>query len=258
MIGLVLLLATQQGGPWVARPASPTVGDTVVLGRVVPIARGGTGRTHPVERTELVEPLEAPVVGPAEDGLLVLHRLVLFAPGDHALAMPGVEVVHADGTVELVEGDTAFVTVTAVIPDTLAEPRPRPSQAPLARRLRRLERALAPIAVVLLALALWVARRRRAPRQVPGPPPAEPVPEPPLMRWMATGERRAVATLAALRLRRAVADRPPEAEWAEILGALERARFAPLAADDLAELVDRVDQMVARVAAAAAPPGAAA
>jgi hypothetical protein len=37
-------------------------------------------------------------------------------------------------------------------------------------------------------------------------------------------------------------------ELADVLRALERARFAPLGADDLAELVDRADVVAGRLA----------
>jgi len=90
------------------------------------------------------------------------------------------------------------------------------------------------------------------------------------MRWLGAGERRAVATVAVHRLRTAVAAHVPDAaraptaaawaatiatarpawpvdELADVLRALERARFAPLGADDLAELVDRADVIAGRL-----------
>jgi hypothetical protein len=42
-------------------------------------------------------------------------------------------------------------------------------------------------------------------------------------------------------------------ELGELLAALERARFAPLAADDLAELIDRADVLIERLEAEPAP-----
>ena len=49
------------------------------------------------------------------------------------------------------------------------------------------------------------------------------------------------------------AERPdwPVRELEDVLEALERARFAPLAGDDAAELVDRADQLVERLTAPA-------
>jgi hypothetical protein len=274
VIALLLLAAVLQDGPWTTRPAAPTVGDTIRLERFVPTPQGASGRTQPLEARELLEPLEPPDIRPAAGGLRVRHTVALFMPGLHALAMPSIEVLHPDGTVELIDGDTAIVAVAAVIPDSVTAPQPQPSQAPLSRPIRQPWRAAVPVAAAAALLSLWLLWLRRAPGRAAVALLAAKVPEPPLMRWLGTGERRAVATLAALRLRRAVAarlpaaapglaldawrrvvaeSRPdwPEREWLDILAALERARFAPLGADDLAELVDRVDQAVARLAAEA-------
>lgn len=273
-----LVLALAQGLAWRAAPAGATVGDTIVLERVVPAGAGARGRTRALDASELVEPLGVPEIVPAADGLRIRHRVALFAPGIHALAMPAIELLHPDGAVEVVLGDTAFVRVAAVIPDTLATPAPRPSQGPIGRPARRPWRAAAPVAVVVLLTGLWLAWRLRARREVVAEvtPDAAP-PDLPLMRWLAAGERRAVATIAVHRLRARVAGQVPDAarassvaEWAaavaaarpdwpvdevaDVLRALERARFAPLGADDLAELVDRADVAGARLVPGAEGP----
>jgi hypothetical protein len=90
------------------------------------------------------------------------------------------------------------------------------------------------------------------------------------MRWIGLGERRAVASLAADRLRRRLEagvpaagcslpleeclvvlarERPdwPLPEIEAVLTALDRARFAPLSGDDAAELVDRIDVLLDRL-----------
>jgi hypothetical protein len=272
MTPLALVLGLQ-AAVWAAHPAAPTVGDTVVLERLVPTATGALGRTRPLEASDQLEPLGAPAITPAPGGILVRHAVALFAPGTHTISMPAIEVLHPDGTVEAIVGDTAVVVVAAVVPDSLRDPRPMPSQAPIARPPRDVRRALLPGALVLLALAAWLAWRRRAPRTAGAAVPAATPAELPLMRWLAAGERRAVATVAAHRLRGAVAAvvpasaamtdtdawesvvgaaQPgwPVAELADTLRALERARFAPLAGHDLAELVDRTDVLFARVTAA--------
>ena len=271
MMVLVVLLAALQGSVWRASPQGATVGDTIVLARILPAAAGAHARTRGLDANALVEPLGAPEIRLAPEGLHVRHRVALFAPGVHALAMPAIELLHPDGSVEVVLGDTAFVRVAAVIPDTLAAPAPMPSQAPLGRALRRPALAAAPVAGVLLLLGLWLAWRLRPRRQVrPAAGGTSPV-DVPLMRWLGAGERRAVATVAVHRLRAAVAAQVPDAaraanpaEWAatvttarptwpvdelaDVLRALERARFAPLGADDLAELVDRADVVAGRLA----------
>jgi hypothetical protein len=277
---LAVVLTLAQGLAWRAAPAGATVGDTIVLERVVPAAAGARGRTRGLDASELVEPLGVPEILPVPDGLRIRHRVALFAPGIHALAMPAIELLHPDGAVEVVLGDTAFVRVAAVIPDTLATPAPMPSQGPIGRPARRPWRAAVPVAVVVLLTGLWLAWRLRSRREVVADAtPDAAAADLPLMRWLAAGERRAVATIAVHRLRATVAGQVPDAarassvaEWAaavaaarpdwpvdevaDILRALERARFAPLGADDLAELVDRADVAGARLVPGAERPPA--
>ena len=263
-----------QAAVWGIQPAMPTVGDTVVLERLVPTAAGALGRTRPLEASEQIEPLGPPSILPTSGGILVRHAVALFAPGTHTIPMPAIEVLHPDGTVEAILGDTAVVVVAAVVPDSVRDPRPMPSQAPVARAVRDIRRALLPVVTVLVVLAAWLAWRRRAPGTPRPTARTVPAVEVPLMRWLAAGERRAVATLAAHRLRQAAAAaapasatvpdadawasavaaaRPdwPVTELADTLRALERARFAPLAGDDLAELVDRTDVLLGRLGAGA-------
>lgn len=279
MIVLALLLAVAQDGVWTVRPAAPTVGDTVVLERLVPAAAGALGRTRPLEPSELVQPLARPAVESRSNGVLVRHRVALFAPGRHAVPMPAVEVLHPDGTVEVIVGDSAVVTVAAVIPDTVAVAAPMPSLGPVARPARSPARAVLPVAAVLAVLAIWAGWRRRPPAVLADVEPVAPPPDMPLMRWLQCGERRAVATIAARRIRSAGAGLAPAsanapsaeawgrlvaaaspspvvAELTDVLAALERARFAPLGADDLVELVDRTDVALGRLGAA--PPEASA
>jgi hypothetical protein len=267
---LLMFVFALQAPAWSVTPAAPSVGDTIVLERFVPTGPGAVARMRPLEANDLLEPLGAPTATDVRGGVRVRIRVALFAPGMHALAMPAIEVTHPDGTVEAILGDTALVDVAAVIPDSVTDPRPMPSQAPLARPVRSGARAVAPAAVVLVLLVAWFAWWRRAPRSVRAPPAEESPAEPPLMRWLATGEQRAVATLAEKRLRTAVAEHVPDAtpqlsqddwiaavrrlgsdwpvdELIDVATSLERARFAPLAGDDLAELVDRVDVVVGRL-----------
>lgn len=261
---LAVATALSQGAVWIARPAAPTVGDTVVVERVLPTAPGAMGRTRPLEPGDVLQPLGRPVLEPHPDGLLVRHRFALFSAGEHVLPMPAIEVLHPDGTVEIVLGDTAVVAVVSVIPDTARNPAPMPSQGPLARPVHRPGRAVLPVALVAAVLIAWLLWRRRSPGVAVAADGETPLPELPLMRWLQSGERRAVATLAAHRIREAVRELVPEsaraaspdewqalvadaapspalAELADVLRALERARFAPLGADDLVELVDRAD-----------------
>jgi len=276
MIALLVVVAALQGHPWRVTPATPTVGDTIVLERFIPTGPGAVARLRPLDPSDLVERLGPPVTTAMAGGVRIRQSLAFFAPGTHALGMPAIEVTHPDGTVEVVLGDTAVVVVGSVIPDSIAEPRPMPSEAPLARPRRDVWRAVIAPTLVVLVLFAWLAWWWRAPRPVAPPAVDSPEPELPLMRWLGTGERRAVATLAEQRLRVAVAKRLPAAalqlaheDWVTVLrdagdgwpaedladleAAFARARFAPLGAEDLAELVDRVDVVVAQLPAPAAP-----
>lgn len=269
---MLALILTLQGGGWATLPARPAVGDTVRIERVVPAPRGAVGRARALDAGDLLEPLRPPEIVPADGGLRVRYTVALFAPGRHALAMPALEVVHPDGGVELVLGDTVVVEVRSVLPDSAEAPAPRASRAPLARLSPSPGPLLATLGGASALLAAWAAYRRRRSGGAAPAPAAAPLrpPPPPLMRWLALGERRAVATLAMDRLRRrveeaipasgrglaladclarAAAERPawPIGDLEELLGALERARFAPLAADDLTELVDRTDVLLARL-----------
>jgi hypothetical protein len=271
MIGVALALGLQASA-WMTRPAAPTVGDTVVLERMIPTAAGALGRTRPLQANEQLEPLGLPAITPAPGGILVRHAVALFAPGTHRIPMPAIEVLHPDGTVEAILGDTAVIAVAPVVPDSVRDPRPMPSQAPIPRAVRDLPRALTPVVAALLVLGAWLAWRVRPPRAARQAAAVVPPVELSLMRWLAAGERRAVATVAAHRLRTAVAAAIPAsatvtdaddwaatvgatlpdwpvAELADVLRALERARFAPLAADDLAELVDRTDVLLGQLRA---------
>jgi hypothetical protein len=274
VIRLLAAVVALQGGGWTVRPPAPTVGDTVWIERVVPAPVGAVGRPRLLPGDDLVEPLRAPEVTAAAGGLVVRYTVAFFAPGRHAISMPALEVVHPDGEVELVLGDTALADVRAVLTDTAGPP--RDARAPLGRLPRRAWPVATLTGGVLALLAAWAWRRWRRGPAPPLPPAEESPTEVPLMRWLAAGERRAVATLAMLRVRTRLESVVPEAsrglvlaeclvvtaaarpDWSmreltDVLTALERARFAPLAADDLTELVDRADVLLERLSAAPAP-----
>lgn len=261
-----LLLAALQA-TWSTGPGRATVGDTVVLARAVPAPVGATARTQALQASELLEPLAPPAIAHRQGAIQIVHLVAFFTPGTHRVPMPTVEVVSPDGHAEMVLGDTAVVTIMSVLPDTGTRPVPRGSRAPVARPLHRPEPLVLLVSGVVLMLALWaLARRRTRPRQ-----PAEAAPpaavDPPLMQWLSAGEARAVATLAADRLRRHLSQIVPEAglnltideclrivearrpDWpvdalADVLTALERARFSPLVASDTMALTDRTEELL--------------
>lgn len=270
MIVLLLAVTLAQGPAWRVSPIGATVGDTVRIERVIPAPAGATGRTQAIAGTEWLEPLTDPELAGRVGGLLVRHRVALFAPGVHRVVMPAVEVVAVDGHVEMVVGDTAIVTILSVLPDTSDRPEPQWSRPPIERRIRRPEPPVLLGGGVLAATLLWgIARRRTRPRPSRPAPPVDDD-DPPVMRWLSAGETRAVMTLSMDRLRARIAASIPAAtraldtaqcnavirlerpEWPlteieDLLHALDRSRFAPLGPSDAAELADRMEELLPRL-----------
>lgn len=61
-MNLLLLFALQATDPWVISPPAPTVGDTVVMERMVPLGADARMRAQPLGQSALIEPLADPVV----------------------------------------------------------------------------------------------------------------------------------------------------------------------------------------------------
>lgn len=263
--------AALQLSTWVASPGSVTVGDTVRLVRRVAAAPDVQARLRPLTATPALEPLSQPRAAYAEGDLTLLYTVALFEPGRHAIAMPPAELLYPDGRVETILGDTAWIQVTSVIPAEDTLPLPRDAADPLIRNPSRVAPLLVLFVLALGAVAAWgVARQRTRPRPGPGDVAAGSV-EPPIERWVAAGESRAVAAVTADRLREHISDIVPRAgrhldteecmhvlhdevpEWplretGDVLRALERARFAPAVPSDVVELVERADRLKERLA----------
>jgi hypothetical protein len=268
---VLLLLAALQLSTWAVSPGHVTVGDTVRLVRRVSAAPDVQARLRPLAATPALEPLSPPRAAYAEGDLTMLYTVALFEPGSHAIAMPPAELLYPDGRVETIPGDTARIVVGSVIPveDTL--PAAQAAAEPLSRHPSRLVPLLVLFAVVLVAAAVWgVMRRRTRPRPGTGDPDVTPA-EPPIERWVAAGESRAVAAVTADGLRQHIAQLIPRAgryldteeclrvlhnevpEWplretGDLLRALERARFAPAVPSDVVELVEQADHLKERLA----------
>ncbi|UCF40318.1 MAG: hypothetical protein JSW43_11365 [Gemmatimonadota bacterium] len=263
---VLLAVAVLQLPTWAVSPGAVTVGDTVRLVRRVSAAPDVQARLRPLTATPALEPLSPPRAAYAEGELTMLYTVALFEPGRHAIAMPPAELLYPDGRVETIPGDTARIEVTSVIPADDTLPTPRGAADPLVRHPSSPVALLALFALVLAAAAAWgLARRRTRPRPGPGEAAAGSA-EPPVERWVAAGESRAVAAVTADRLRRHIAEQIPRAgrhldteecvrvlhdevpEWplretADVLRALERARFAPAVPSDVVELVERAERL---------------
>lgn len=262
------VLLAVQSAVWVVAPPSPTVGDTVVLETVVihedPAVRVRTGA---VEATRAFEPLRAPGIFYEPEGVRIRHVLAVFEAGEPSVDLPEIELTFPDGRSETIDGGRVTLAVPSVLPEGDTLPAPRWSRAPIPRATTRPEPALLLAAVTLSVTGgWWLARRRVGPRPAwaVSPPPAV---EPPLTKWIAAGEPRAVAAVVMAHVRQAIASRLPAArtslsvqeclevirherpswpyrEIADLLVALGRASFAPAVPSDVLVLVDESEDVL--------------
>lgn len=229
MLAALALWAAVQDTAWTARPAAPTVGDTVWLERRVTAPAGWSVRPGRLAPGGTVEALGDPVALRDSGGWLVRYPVVAWTAGPQTVTLPVLWRLGPGGEADSGAAGLAAFTVASVLPDT-GTPAPRPARDPL-RQGRRT--ALLPLVAIVLATGLFagaVRWRRRRPR------PQRPSPHVPVERevpdrdWIAAGERTAVAARVAAELRAAVARAVPEAHagltTAECLDALARARPA--------------------------------
>jgi hypothetical protein len=243
-----------------AQAPSPTVGDTVWLSRTVGLPPGHVVRAADWDPADPVELLGRPRVVVTGDSAEIAYPVVIWQPGPQLIELPGPLLLGPGGTVDSLSGERVRVEVKSVLPagphDSLA-PQPRVGV------VNRDEVTLVPLAmlwaaalVLLIPLHLWW-RRRGQPVSTAAFTPD--LPEPPLARWADAGEYRAVANVAASRLRSAVAERVASAhpgldterllaelaaarpnwpleELGQLLVALDNARFGLITSSDAWEL----------------------
>jgi hypothetical protein len=270
---VLLLLLFQSPSSWTVAPLGVTVGDTIRLTRRVGATPDVRARLQPLGQAGALEALAPPQWFYSEGDLSILYVVSLFEPGRHDIPMPDVELVYADGRAETLAGDTAWIEVLSLLPSEDSAVAPMPSRGPIARPPTSLLPALALVAAALLGTLIWALIRWRPVRR-PTPQRANSVrADPPIERWVAAGEPRAVAAVAADRLRRAIAEWLPEAgrhlhteecirivlaqrqgdvgrQVADVLRTLERARFSPAASADVLDVVDSAEAVIAALASA--------
>ncbi|HEX6434789.1 MAG TPA: hypothetical protein VFZ87_11130 [Gemmatimonadales bacterium] len=239
----------------------PTVGDTVWLSRTVALPQGHVVRAADWEPADPVELLGRPRVIISGDSAGISYPVVIWRPGTQTIELPGPLLLGPGGTVDSLPGQVIRLTVRSVLPvvpaDSTLPPQPRASL------VARQAVSLAPVAVlwslalaILIPLHLWW--RRRGPAMPAVRLPTD-LADPPLDRWADAGEYRAVANVAAVRLRSTVARqvtgahagldterllaelaavRPhwPLAELATVLRQLDDARFGISGSPDALEL----------------------
>ena len=199
------------GASLLLQGTAPTVGDTVWLSRTVRVPTGYVVRAAEWEPADPVELLGRGRVVLAGDSAQISYPVVLWPPGQHTIELPGPLLLGPGGTVDSVAGERVSLEVRSVLPpvppDSSLAPQPR--AALVSRRVV----SLAPMGVLwlaslalLLPVHLWWRRRGKPART------ATPAGRPdgldfPLARWADAGEYRAVANVAAARLRAAVEQR---------------------------------------------------
>jgi hypothetical protein len=261
-------MTPEQGGA----AGAPTVGDTVWVSRTIDLPAGRTVRPADWHPDDPVELLGAPRVVTRGGSADVAYPVVIWQTGPRTLEVPGPLLLAADGGVDSLPPARVTLEVASVLPagaDSTVRPQPRADFVPLTDRS-----PLAPLLLVSLALLLllplhWWWRRRGRPRPRPLASLTEPV-RAPLERWADAGEARAVAAAAAVRFRAAIARGDegaspaldtetllthlratrhdwPLAELAELLHALDRARFGVGPTDDAVALARRAAELEPRL-----------
>jgi hypothetical protein len=274
MVGTLILMQA-----WAVTPAQPMVGDTVTIERDVAVADPAARlRLVPIESSELIEPLTTPEAAGGTGGFVARYVVALFESGDHAIAMPDLELVYPDGRVETRVGGAALVTVVSVLPAEDSLPPPRPSREPIPTNALRVNPAIFLVAGVLMLSLGWGVVRRRSQERPSWAVSSQAGDDVPVLRWIAAGEPRAVATVTMHGMRERIRQYVPEAEpsldlenwlrtveaqrplWplrelSEIMRALERASYAPAIPSDVIALADEAQvlgQAVESAEAAAA------
>lgn len=228
-----------------AQAPSPTVGDTVWLSRTVRLPPGDVVRAAEWDPTDPVELLGRPRVVVTGDSAQIAYPVVIWQPGPQVIQLPGPLLLGSGGTVDSLAGERVRLEVKSVLP---AGPRDSLMPQPRAALVNRSEVTLVPLAVLwaaalvfLVPLHLWWRRRGKPVRTAVLTPELS---EPPLARWADAGEYRAVANVAASRLRSTVAERVasahPGLDTERLLAELAAARPNwPL--DELSELLTALD-----------------
>lgn len=261
---MLLLLALLQQG-------APTVGDTIWLVRTVAVPSGSAVRPAVWNPIGDLETLGPPRVTNRGDSVEIAYPVVVWLAGSRTVDVPGPLLLLAGGGVDSIPAEPMTVTVASVlpagVPDSLL--RIQPAAQAVVRGERTLRSLLALLLLSLLLLVPLHLLWRRRGKPLPGMP-APVVPGLPLERWADAGEVRVVLAAATTSLRDAIARGVPDAtpaaevpqvlaavrasrpEWpheeiADVLGALEEARFTPEAFPDAAGLATWAQTLAAQL-----------
>lgn len=258
-------------------PVAPTVGDTIWVARTVAVPPGTTLRPADWDPPDPIQRLGPPRLTPHGDSTDVAYPIVIWRAGPITVDVPGPLLLTSGGRIDSVpprpqELRIASVLPAATPPESLA-PQPRADFVPRTSVSAIPLLILLLVSVLLLAPLHWWWRRRGTPVPRPALTLLREAP-PPLDRWWDAGESRAVAAIAARRLRSVIAVRMPAAhtgldtedllrvtakrgdwplrELADLLRALDAARFGQAAVVDPVGLARRADELAPRLAPEAA------
>lgn len=260
----------QGGGP------APTVGDTIWVTQTVSVPAGITLRPADWNPPDPIERLGAPRVALRGDSADVAYPIVVWRAGPITVSVPGPLLLGQGGRIDSAPPRPVELRVASVLP---AQPIESIAPQPRADFIPRTTLSLAPLLILLLVAALvlaplhWWWRRRGSPRPRPSLALLGTV-APPLDRWADAGETRAVASVAAQRLRSVIAARMPDAhqgldtedllrvlgrrhdwplgELTDLLRSLDEARFGDAAFPDAVGLSRWADELTPRLGAEAA------
>jgi len=264
---MILLLAALQG-------TLPTVGDTIWLTRRVTAPPGAEIRPTLWTPNGEVELLGRPIVIRSDGDAVIRYPAVAWVAGIHDVSVPGPVIVAADGHTDSLPPQTFHLEVSSVLPPNTPDSSIaiQPEAGPLLQPVVSLGPLIVALVVGLVAVLLLTRWWRRPGPPLPGIAPLGPPSAPPVDRWVASGEGRAVAAAAVEFLRRSIAHALPEAhtgldlerclrviaefrpawpqeEISNLLRALDMARFAPLATAEPGELYTRAMALGARLPA---------
>jgi len=266
---MLLLLALLQQG-------APTVGDTIWLVRTIAVPSGSAVRPASWNPTGDLDTLGPPRVTTRGDSVEIAYPAVVWLPGSRTVDVPGPLLLLAGGGVDSIPSERMAITVASILPAGVPESslHIQPAAGPVVRGERTLRSLLALLLLTGLLLVplhrLWWRRGRPLPRA-----PMPPVPALPLERWADAGEVRIVLAAATASLRDAIARAVPEAsssvdvaqclaavraarpDWphgeiADVLGALEEARFTAEAFPDASGLATWAQGLAEKLSRAAA------
>ncbi len=211
LIALAWRLAAPVDSPWVVTPASPTVGDTIWLERIVTIGPEWRLKPGPFENQGDVVPLGDPLLARGLGGDTVRYPVVAWTAGPHHFRLPTLWLIGVGGRSDSLAGGAADVTVRSVLPADGSRPAPKALLPPLDSGPASLWPPLLAAILGTIGLVAGVRLRRRGPRPTQAPADFVTAGDVPDDRWLAAGEPKAVAARATRALRQALARVIPEA-----------------------------------------------